>query len=73
MKPDFKAFADGMLSIASEGCDADGADIQSCALKYGLLRSETKTEACGENCACADVGDFPLECYVKTYKLGDKE
>ncbi|HDR2893446.1 TPA: hypothetical protein I4G69_004361 [Enterobacter asburiae] len=35
------AFVDALLSIAWNGCSADGAEIQELALKHGLLRQET--------------------------------
>ncbi|EMQ9310997.1 hypothetical protein QS069_003371 [Escherichia coli] len=34
------AFVDVLLSIAWQGCSADGAEIQDLALKHGLLRQE---------------------------------
>lgn len=34
------AFVDALLSIAWQGCSADGAEIQELALKHGLLRQE---------------------------------
>lgn len=34
------AFVDALLSIAWQGCGADGAEIQELALKNGLLRQE---------------------------------
>ncbi|HHU0772350.1 TPA: hypothetical protein ACT92I_000783 [Enterobacter hormaechei subsp. xiangfangensis] len=34
------AFVDALLSIAWQGCSADGADIEELALKHGLLRQE---------------------------------
>jgi hypothetical protein len=65
--PDFKGFADEMIQIAFEGSNADGAAIQEIAERYGLLRRELKTEPCCEECQCALVSDFPLECYVRVY------
>ncbi|EOZ1522193.1 hypothetical protein [Enterobacter hormaechei] len=34
------AFVDALLSIAWQGCGADGAEIQELAMKNGLLRQE---------------------------------
>lgn len=34
------AFVDALLSLAWQGCSADGAEIQELALKHGLLRQE---------------------------------
>lgn len=49
--------------------ELDGCDLQDIAEAHGLLKPETRTEACGENCACAEYGDFPAECYRKTSLL----
>jgi hypothetical protein len=65
--PNFQAFADRLLEIAWEGCDADGDEIQRLALAFGLLRSVRRDEPCGDNCRCAEYGEFPLVCYRKTY------
>lgn len=43
--------------------DVGGGAIQDAAVKFGLLESRTVTEACGAVCVCAEVGDFPRECY----------
>ena len=66
-KPNFEEFADAMLDIAWQGGDADGATIQELAEKHGLLKETEVAESCGENCVCAEVSDFPLNCYRKTY------
>ena len=66
---DFEKFADEMLQIAFQGGYADGADIQDLAEKCGLLEEVTRTSACSETgCVCAELGDFPQQCYSKTYK-----
>jgi hypothetical protein len=62
-----KQFADEMIAIAFQGGDADGAHIQETATRTGLLKETTQQEPCGENCACAEYGEFPATCYRKTY------
>lgn len=51
------AFADALLSIAWNGCSADGAEIQEMALKHGLLRQETYSADEHEN-QVDDPGNF---------------
>lgn len=55
-----------MLTAVWEAGGFDGAAIQEIAEEFGLLKSVTATESCGEHCACAEHG-FPLTCYRKTY------
>ena len=43
--------------------DLDGGDIQDKAVELGLLEGVKVTESCGENCNCAEYGDFPLTCF----------
>jgi hypothetical protein len=43
--------------------ELDGGDVQDLAEKTGVLVPVKVTEACGENCACAEWDDFPLDCY----------
>ncbi len=45
------------------GCDVDGGTIQDIAVELGVLQVVEVTEPCGDHCACAEVGDFPLSCY----------
>lgn len=65
-----RTFIDSVIEIGFEGCDVDGAAIQEWAEKAGLLEERTMTEPCseGQNCRCAEDGDFPLTCYQKTYR-----
>jgi len=42
--------------------DVDGGDIQDWALELGVLVQVPVTEPCGENCRCAEYGNFPQEC-----------
>ncbi|SEG13859.1 hypothetical protein [Marinobacterium lutimaris] len=64
----FKHFTDEMLSISWQGGDAGGDTIQELAEKHGLIKAVTRTERCDdEYCACAEISDFPLTCYRKTY------
>lgn len=66
--PDFKGFANQLLSIAREGGDADGADIQEYGVKFGLLEMIEVTEPCrDEGCLCGELGEFPTDCFRKTY------
>ena len=56
-----KAFAREVIECRT-GC-LEGCDIDDLALKYGLLEVVEATEPCCENCACAEFGPFPQECY----------
>lgn len=47
----------------------DGPEIQESALRHGLLSVKTIHERCNEDCACAEFGDFPHECWVPTAML----
>jgi hypothetical protein len=48
---------------ACEVGDIDGGTAQDSAVECGVLESRVVTEPCGEDCVCAEVDDFPLECY----------
>lgn len=64
---------DALAQFAAKALDAlrgvnignhwDGGDAQAAMLACGLLEPFTATEACGEDCACAEIHDFPQECY----------
>ncbi|WLG49170.1 hypothetical protein [Pseudomonas sp. FP1742] len=62
-------FANALIDIALEGCDADGAQIQELAVEHGLLKPEQRTERCGDACSCAEYADFPVECFRKVDEL----
>ena len=64
-----QSFAEEVVSAALEGGSFDGADIQKLAVKHGLLKLQTMNARCGDNCACAEIDDFPLGCYRKTELL----
>ena len=64
-----RAFAQSVMQSWPEGGDIDGCDLQDKAEKHGLLRPETRTEPCGENCWCEEYDDFPQTCYRKTALL----
>jgi len=42
--------------------DVCGGDIQDKAKELGLLVSVEVTEPCGEECTCAEFGEFPQQC-----------
>lgn len=42
--------------------DLDGGWLQDQAQELGLLEAVNVNEPCGENCNCAEYGDFPQEC-----------
>ncbi|MEM9759663.1 MAG: hypothetical protein AAF933_10545, partial [Pseudomonadota bacterium] len=57
-------FTQAMAEISFEGGTADGWDIQSKLETLGLITEVTVTEPCCEGyCTCAEVTDFPTECY----------
>lgn len=59
-------FAVSIIGDEAPG-DIDGDDIQEIAVACGLLKTSEATQACGDDCACADEGaDFPLTCYRLT-------
>lgn len=67
-----RGFAQDVMEDWPESSGIDGGDLQNIAEKHGVLRAETRTEPCGENCMCADHGDFPAMCYRKTALLTGK-
>lgn len=58
-------FAARVMKSWPEG-DVDGGDLQRIANECGLLHPVTVTEPCGEICGCADLVDFPCNCYWPT-------
>lgn len=44
----------------------EGDELQELAVKHKLLTPVEVYESCGENCACADYGNFPVTCYKRT-------
>lgn len=69
---DFIGFADEILDIAWDGGDVDGAIMQEIAEEYGLIEKREMTEPCSENCTCAELAEFPVFCYWKTYTKDGK-
>jgi hypothetical protein len=49
-------FMDSVFGEFPEHGDVDGFTLQDIAESCGLLVPETRTERCGEYCACVDVG-----------------
>lgn len=43
--------------------DLDGGWLQDKACEIGLLVAVRVDEPCGEECRCAEYGDFPHECF----------
>lgn len=43
--------------------DLDGGWIQDEAVRCGLLIETTVHAPCGDECLCAESGDFPMRCY----------
>ena len=48
-----RGFAQRAMKAWPEG-DLDGASLQEAAEEFGLLRRETRTEPCAEDCWCAE-------------------
>ena len=46
--------------------DVDAGSLQDEAERLGVLERVHVTEPCGENCACAEIDDFPQECLRPT-------
>lgn len=59
-----RQFVKEMMQEARENGagDIDGGWFQDTAEHYGLLVRVPVTEPCGENCWCAEYGDFPQDC-----------
>ena len=56
-------FAIDVLNQSRESfADVDGGWIQDRATELGILVPVPVTEACGENCQCAEYG-FPADCF----------
>ncbi len=51
--------------------ELDGCDCEEILMRVGLIEQVTMKEACGEDCACAGLGDFPMQCN-RTTELGKK-
>ncbi len=64
-----RGFAQALMVNWFEGLSVDGCDLQDMAETHGLLKPEPRTEPCGQNCTCAEYGDFPAECYRQTELL----
>lgn len=60
-----RQFADEVISWALAVGWFDGGGIQEMAVQHGLLRSEGRFEACGDECSCSEFS-FPCECFSKT-------
>lgn len=61
-------FAAAVMEDWHEG-DLDGGYRQDLAVKHGLLRVVRVGAPCGEECLCAEYGDFPQDCYQPTSLL----
>jgi hypothetical protein len=57
---ELSAFARGILDLCPH-TECEG--IQELAVNQGVLVEVTATEPCGDECACAEVSDFPQACY----------
>jgi hypothetical protein len=64
-----RAFAQAILDGWPEVPQWDGFDLQDLAVKHGLLEATTVTEFCGEGCQCAEIDEFPMECFRFTALL----
>jgi len=67
--PDLEKFARLLFAESEwpEGGDIDGFAFQEAAIECGLLTAETRTQACAENCHCAETQGFegPVICFRK--------
>lgn len=68
-QPDLVAFATWVMSHWPDG-DIDGGELQEAAHKHGLLRAESVSEPCGEDCGCVEYHgltngrfDRPITCF----------
>jgi len=64
---DINGFIDEVLEAGFDAVAIEPWDIQELGVKYGLLKEQTMTEPCDEDCRCQEYGDFPLTCYRKQY------
>ena len=44
--------------------DIDGGSAQDAMERFGVLVKRSVTKPCGDDCVCAEYGDFPHDCYV---------
>lgn len=66
------AFGAWCLAEHREGFgDLYGDCLQEKAKDMGLIVPVTVTEACGEDCACAEYADFPQECLRLAEGVGE--
>lgn len=63
-----RTFAQRIMTNWPEG-GVDGGELQDTAVDCGLLEPNEVSEPCGENCRCAEYGDFPVTCYRPTTAL----
>ena len=63
-----RGFAEAVMESWPHG-DVDGGALQDIAEEHGLIKLVEVNEPCCEDCVCAEVGSFPLECYRKTSLL----
>lgn len=67
--PDWQGFARAVMEAHRDGFgDVDGGFIQDMGEKFGLLHNVPVTEPCGEECNCAEYGEFPQNCLRTTYQ-----
>ena len=65
-----KAFIRDLYDEYYPDCgDIDGAFMQECGEKHGILVAEMRYEACGDHCVCAEMS--AMEQGVTCYTLAD--
>ena len=55
-----RSFAAGMLDLCPH-TECEG--VQELAVQHGVLVEVTATDPCGEGCHCAELVDFPTQCF----------
>lgn len=66
-----RLFANEIMNDWWEG-DLDGGSRQDIAERHGLIAGFEVTEACGELCNCAELGEWPTQCFRRTPLLTGK-
>jgi hypothetical protein len=67
-EPALESFADEIIQVAFNGSSIDGGTIQELAERHGLLKRTRMNERCGYRCSCDEHGEFPRDCFRKTYR-----
>ena len=60
---DVKSLVRDLTEMCWSDAFIDGGDIQELLVKHGCIEMVTVDAPCSEVCLCAEVSDFPTQCY----------